>query len=383
MRIIIIVLGVLVLFTAVLFAVLGVTSAPKRELQSLSRVDLSSEESLVSREEVTSSASTREPAPSQVTVPPPVSPAPSPAPVPVPTPTLAPPAPTASTAGATYDLRVGPQETYKTLASAIAVAKAGDRIGVDAGVYKSDYAVITKVLTIVGVGGKAHFQAEAPIPNGKAIFVTNADITLENIEFSNAKVPDRNGAGIRHEGGILKLTNTSFHDNEEGILTAPSGGEIHITNSEFLRNGYGDGRSHGVYTSPIKRLVISNSTFKDTKEGHHVKSRADETIISNSTFDDGTTASSYSVEAPNGGVVRLTGNTFIQSANASNKIMIAYGAEGSLKPVAELTIANNTFKNSAPAAYGVYNWTQTPAKLTGNTFSNVATILQGPGTVSP
>jgi|GEM_PF-1824692 len=377
---IIIVIGVLVLAAGFIYMIFRGGATFSEEPKPLEQVELSGGTTTSSQ----SPSGELLPSPATAPTPPPVpARAPqavlTPAPAPVPAPQ---PAPAASAAGS-YDLRVGPNQSHKTLASAVEAAQAGDRIGVDTGTYKSDYVTIRKPLTIVGVGGKAHFQAEAPIQNGKAIFVINADVTLENIEFSNAKVPDRNGAGIRHEGGVLTLINTSFHDNQEGILTAPSTGEIHIRNSEFLRNGYGDGRTHGVYTSSIKRLTITDSTFKDTKEGHHVKSRADETIITNSTFDDGVTPSSYSVEAPNGGILRLTGNTFIQSANASNKIMVAYGAEGALKPASELTITNNAFRNNASSAIGVYNWTTIPAALTGNTFTNVTTTLQGAGTVTP
>src|SRR5439155_13019403 len=126
-----------------------------------------------------------------------------------------------------------PGEQYATLAAAVAVASDGDTIDVTAGTYTDDFVHINKDLTIEGIGGMAHFVADEPIPNGKAILIVNADVT------------DGNGAGIRHEGGNLILNNDYFHDNEEGILGGNDlSGNITINNSEFAHNGAGDGLTH-------------------------------------------------------------------------------------------------------------------------------------------
>src|SRR5690606_14580970 len=117
------------------------------------------------------------------------------------------------------ELWVGAGKQFARISDAIAAAKSGDTIFVQAGVYTNDFAKIDKDLSIVGVGGKAHFKATIKVPNGKGIFVTNADVTFENVEFSGARVTDRNGAGIRHESGDLVVRNSYFHDCENGILT--------------------------------------------------------------------------------------------------------------------------------------------------------------------
>jgi len=44
------------------------------------------------------------------------------------------------------------------------------------------------------------------------------DVIVENIEFSGARVPDRNGAGIRPEGRNFTVRNCRFYDCENGIL---------------------------------------------------------------------------------------------------------------------------------------------------------------------
>lgn len=60
----------------------------------------------------------------------------------------------------------------------------------------SDYAVFSgKNIAIVGLGSGAELKKVAPIPNQKAILVSNAsNIYIENIIFSDSDVPDLNGA---------------------------------------------------------------------------------------------------------------------------------------------------------------------------------------------
>ncbi|WP_218037633.1 hypothetical protein, partial [Reyranella soli] len=92
-------------------------------------------------------------------------------------------------------LNVGAGQTYATLAAAVADSRDGDTIAVQAGTYVNDFATISKDITIVGVGGMANFVATVAPPNGKGIFVTQGDVTIQNLSFSGAAVADGNGAG--------------------------------------------------------------------------------------------------------------------------------------------------------------------------------------------
>ena len=91
-------------------------------------------------------------------------------------------------------LTVGLGQEFATLSAAIAASQDGDVIQVQAGTYTDDFAVINTKITIEGVGGMVHLVAATSPPNGKAILVTNTDVTLSNLEFSGAQVPDGNGA---------------------------------------------------------------------------------------------------------------------------------------------------------------------------------------------
>ena len=53
-------------------------------------------------------------------------------------------------------LRVGPGQSFRTLADAVAASQPGDTILLDAGVYESDYSTLRHPLTIKAVGGVAH-----------------------------------------------------------------------------------------------------------------------------------------------------------------------------------------------------------------------------------
>jgi hypothetical protein len=278
-------------------------------------------------------------------------------------------------------LTVGAGQQFARLADAIAASRDGDVINVAAGTYTNDFAVINHKITIQGVGGMVRLVATGPIPNGKAILVTNTDVTLDHIEFSGAKVPDGNGAGIRYQAGNLVIRNCYFHDNQDGILTADSAtGTIDISRSEFARNGTGDGYTHGLYVGDIASLHVTDSYFHDTLVGHHIKSRAQHTVIENSRLFDGTGTASYNIDLPNGGDAVIRGNTIVQGANTQNPSIIHFGGAATIYAGSHLQVDNNVIENfaSISSATGVWNQTATTAALSGNKFYHVGKVGSGP-----
>ena len=113
-------------------------------------------------------------------------------------------------------------------------------------------------------------------PNGKGIFVTQGDVTIQNLSFSGAAVSDNNGAGIRYEGGNLVIIDSYFHDNQMNLLAnASPSGTIHIVGSEFADTLAGSsGLRHNLDVGDIASLVIDESYFHDAYDGHQIKSRA-------------------------------------------------------------------------------------------------------------
>lgn len=281
-------------------------------------------------------------------------------------------------------LEVGNGKQYARISDAVAAARDGDTVLIQAGVYENDFPVVNSAISIVAVDGMAHLKATRAIPNGKAIMIVNDDVTLENLEFSGARVSAGNGAGIRYQGGDMVVENCHFHDNQNGILAASSaGGTIAVDQSEFARNGSGDGYTHAIYVNKIARLSVTDSYFHDTNEGHHVKSRAMATVVEDSRLIDGVGGtSSYSVDLPNGGNALLRNNVMVQAETGGNPTLVNYGGDG-LNSGSKLVVADNVMASYMDInATGVNNRTGITASVTGNDFYHVAKQTQGAAAVS-
>jgi hypothetical protein len=248
-------------------------------------------------------------------------------------------------------LHVGPGQRYRKPCQAIAAARPRDEIEIDARgnrLYRGDVCTwSTNHLTIVGVHGRAHIDAAGQNSEGKAIWViAGNDTTIDNIEFSGARVPDQNGAGIRQEGANLLVEHCYFHDNQEGILAADNpASSIVIDSSVFARNGAGDGFSHNIYINHIRSFTLRYSYSTDARVGHLVKSRALRNYIlyDRLTGEHGT--DSYELDLPNGGLSYVIGSVIEQGSNTQNPNMLAYGEEGDLNPDSHLYVVNDTFVN--------------------------------------
>ncbi len=274
---------------------------------------------------------------------------------------------------------VGPDFLLHKPSEAIKLAKDGDIIKIVAGLYKNDYAIINQSdLTIEGVNGFAHLKSSGLVPGGKAIWVTNGtNITIRNIEFSGARVPDKNGAGIRLQGGTLTLENCYFHDNEMGILTAGKPDiSLFIYKSEFNRNtqDYSVTKklSHNIYVGTIAVFLLENSISRGAKYGHTVKSRAQNTIIRNNRiFDEGDISASYLIDIPNGGQVMIENNYLFKNKGAQNNALISYGTEGMRYDKNDLTIKYNTAISETKNAILLRNRSNIDAKILRNNLTRV------------
>ena len=246
-------------------------------------------------------------------------------------------------------LTVGRGEKYEKPSAASRMAKDGDTIVIAAGEYKGDVcAWRAHDLTIKGAGiDKTVLDADGKICMGKGLWVIcGTNTVVEGITFKNAKCKDLNGSGIRLDAkGDLTVRECSFVENENGILTGPGDQVVTIEKSRFFKNGAGDGYSHNLYIGGVQRLVFRDCVSDHAVKGHDLKSRARETIIVNSVFDDGEDGeASYIVNCPNGGKVRMTNCRLVQSKAALNGVMVAIGEEGAYDET-EFLSENNTFVN--------------------------------------
>jgi hypothetical protein len=284
-------------------------------------------------------------------------------------------------------LQVGPKRLYKTPSAAALAARDGDVVAIDAGVYPGDVVVWPQNrLTLRGVGGRAHLKAEGNAAEGKAIWVLKGNgIVVENVEFSGARVTDKNGAGIRFEGTNLTIRSAHFHDNEMGILTGKNpNSHILIEGSEFNNNTVDYQRygrlGHNIYIGEVQRFTLRNSYIHDASIGHNVKSRASENYILYNRIMDEHDGSSYLVDLPNGGEAYIIGNLFHKGKNADNSALIAFAAEHNRdNPQQALYVVNNTFVSDYGDGIFVKNFSIAPAQLINNLFVGKGTLLQGLG----
>lgn len=281
-------------------------------------------------------------------------------------------------------LEVGPDRHFKVPSAAAATAAAGDTIEIDPGEYFDCAVWSASGLTIVGRGIVVITDKTC---EGKALFITRGnDITIRNLTFTRARVSDDNGAGIRAEGKNLIIERSRFIDNQNGILAGDSpDSTISISNSDFVRNGKcADACAHGIYIGHIALLHVEHSRFFETREGHHIKSRALRTeLIANEIMDGKDGTASYLVELPNGGSLVMLDNVLEKGPNNGNhSAAIMIGAEGVSQRTQELTVAGNKFTNDeSHQTIFVKNLTATGATLSANILKGKVIPLSGDGSV--
>jgi hypothetical protein len=284
-------------------------------------------------------------------------------------------------------LSVGPGQPYTTVRAAALAAQDGDTVHIAGGDYHGDVATWrASNLAICGIGARARLFADGVHEGGKGIWViTGRDTTVVNVEFHDAKVPDRNGAGIRQEGRNLTLRSTGFFDNENGILTGnDSGSTITIEGSEFARNGFGDGYTHNIYVGKVGRLVVRASYFHEAKIGHQLKTRSRESVIENSYFVDGPSGtSSYLLNFDNGGRVLMRGNLLHKGPRADNSTLISHYTSIWGAAFNTLTLEHNTLVSTYSGGRFIDVRTGAAVALTANVFAgtNGPTLVAGAAAV--
>jgi len=292
---------------------------------------------------------------------------------------------TAAPAARADTLLVGPQHSLKMPSEAARAARDGDVVEIEPGVYAGDAAVwVQNRLTLRGRGGMAHLRADGAQAEGKAIWVIKgAGYTIERIEFSGAKVPDRNGAGIRAQGPGLTVRNSSFHDNENGLLAGNDlERDIVIEHSEFARNGAGNGQSHNVYAGQVRSFTLRYSYSHHAIVGHNVKSRAIKNyIVYNRIADEQDGRASLAIDLPDGGLSFVMGNLIQQGPENDNRTIVGYGMEGYRNLLNELYFVSNTVVNDDPKG-GRFVYIRPGAdavRLINNLFAGPGEFLAGKG----
>jgi|GEM_PF-456399 len=246
--------------------------------------------------------------------------------------------------------QISPDGEYKKPSDVLNLISDGDTVEIQAAEYLEDVASWRKNnIVFRGINGFAHLNANGKSAESKAIWVIKGNnCRVENIEFSNCRVPDNNGAGIRMEGTNLTVSHCYFHDNQDGILTGANPNSVLIVEySEFSNNSADDGYSHNMYIGHLKEFHLQYCYVHNARVGHNVKSRSKETyILYNRIMDETSGNSSYLIDMPNGGLGCVMGNILMKGSVSENSVAISYGYEGTTDTIANsLFLINNTFLN--------------------------------------
>ncbi len=267
-------------------------------------------------------------------------------------------------------LKVGIGKPFATPQQAYAAAAPGDLILIYADhVYRDNAAklvirgkdrVTFRGVAVPGKTSRAIMQLSSGVRPalGKGIWVVHAnDTVIENINFGGARLnDDKNGAGIRVDPvKNISIRDCYFHDNDDGILTAPSPkSHVLIENSVFARNGHGDGYSHNAYIADSILTFRYNYSYS-VNNGSLLKTRAHLNFIEYNRIAYGSNSkytANYVVDIPDGGVAYVIGNVIEQAAYLNtrkyNSTMVSYGAEHRTRYKNNaLYVINNTFVNNA------------------------------------
>jgi len=251
-------------------------------------------------------------------------------------------------------LRVGPEQELRSVAAAARVARDGDTIEIEAGSYEGDVAVWTQDrITVRAVGGPVRLNAQGAHAEGKGIWVVRGGrMLVEGLEFSGARVPHQNGAGIKFEGGQLKVRRCRFIDNQMGILTAGAGLSLDVESCEFGHSAPSERFTHQLYAGALDSLRVTACYFHHGRNGHLLKSRARRSVVSYCRLtDEPDGQASYEIEFPNGGEALVLGNLIQQSSSTGNPCMLSYGVEGLANAARhELWLSHNTLVDGASSS---------------------------------
>ncbi len=254
----------------------------------------------------------------------------------------------------------GTQAPVSSIAALVAAAHSGDTLLLPPGRY-TDCAVITSANLTLRAATPGTAILDGGTCEGKAALVFRGGLlVVDGLMFRNMRVPDGNGAGIRHEQGALVVRNSVFYNNESGILSAGgSDMSLLVMNSRFVRNGScrrASGCAHSIYANKMRKFRVDNSRFEMAAGGHFLKSRSAHVDIRHSVFDDTAGHASYLIDLPYGSNGDIRENSFHKGKFSRNRCcIIRIAAEGAKNRSNALHIDDNDAVSDVPLTAFVRN----------------------------
>ncbi len=270
-------------------------------------------------------------------------------------------------AAAARVLTVGPGGSYALPSAAAHAARDSDTILIEPGQYY-DCAIWTGNHLVIAGTGPGVVITDTTC-QGKGLFVViGHDTTIRDLTLARARVPDRNGAGIRLEGQGLRVQHVQFINDQVGLLAAAAGsGEIRISGSRFERGGVGGPRpTFAVLVGAVARLRIRDSSFAGVNGGQ-IKSMATRTELIANHIETGPDPAAAAIFAT-GGTLILRDNVFVVGPPAPRlaAAVLAQG-RGVFGRGALVARGNRMLNPTATPMALLLNWTGSEPDLQANT----------------
>jgi hypothetical protein len=213
----------------------------------------------------------------------------------------------------------------------------------------ADYCTISKPTRVVGMPTTISAEGMA-ISNGKGIFAADANLELTDLTLCHAKVPSRNGAGVRVSPGVaLTLVDVEIHGCEMGVLTG-GGDSIHTIEDCYIHdNGTGGGGAmgHELYMWSNEFWLQDSRVICGDLSTHAVKTRSHKTTITGCEIQ-GTSSSNQSyagsvIDLCEGGEVLIEDTTITAPKTMGHWLFLGYLTENSNGGIGTVTLRNVTF----------------------------------------
>ena len=207
-----------------------------------------------------------------------------------------------SFAASAKTLKVGSQQAYTTISSAIAAAQNGDTILIDPGTYREKNLVVNKSITLKGIGfpildGEKKYEIVTIKANNVTIegfkVAHSGSSSLEEIagiKINNSRnvtirnnILDDNFFGIYSHLGI-SCTIEKNHITSYGVAELQSGNGIHCWKSDSMKiiANTISGHRDGIYFEFVTNSVIwRNESHKNLRYGLHFMFSNDDAYITN------------------------------------------------------------------------------------------------------
>jgi hypothetical protein len=285
-------------------------------------------------------------------------------------------------------LQVGPDAPLKTPSAAAAVAQDGDMIEIAAGDYFDCAIWRANDLTIAGApagtDGKTATLTDKSC-EGKAAFITRgARIVLRNLTFTRIRVDDRNGAGIRVEGGDLTIEHSRFINDQIGILAADNlARTLIIRDCDFTANGLPDAdrATADILAGSSARLLVTQSRFDAKKGGAAISSQASATELVGNRFTSATPMT-YLIGDMTGGTLTMTANIITLAPGGAPRLgVVTTAADGDL-PAGDIVLEGNSLTNdSGKPTTLLLNWRGITPRLARNIVARADTEVSDSGAI--